>query len=59
MIVYVVTNKSVVDGVEKTNIIGIYKTEEQATEQYEKHVNSGLYNIFPMVVGQTVLNVEV
>lgn len=59
MVVYVVTNRIVVDGVEKTYIIGIYKTEEQATEQYETHVDSGWFNIFPMVVGQTVLNVEV
>jgi len=59
MVVYVVINRIIVDKEEKLNIIGVYTDRRFAMEQYEEYVNNGQYNIIAMVVGQTVLNVEV
>jgi len=60
MIVYVVINKTTTQqGVDKTNIVGVYEDRKVALEQYRKHLNNGQYQIISMVINQTVMNVVI
>ena len=60
MIVYIVINTtSTQQGVDKTNIVGVYDDHKVAMEQYKKYLNNGQYQIISMVINQTVMNVGI
>lgn len=60
MIVYIVINKTITQqGVDKTNIVGVYDDRKLAMEQYKKYLNNGQYQIISMVINQTVMNVGI
>lgn len=59
MIVYVVINEQVVEGKIVVNIIGVYNTHEEAMEQYTAYVDNGRYGIYPVIMGQTTMNLTI
>lgn len=60
MIVYVVINKTrTQQGVDKTNIVGVYEDHKIAMEQYRKYLDNGQYQIISMIINQTVMNVVI
>ena len=59
MIVHIVINKtSTQQGNDKINIVGVYDDRKLAMEQYKKY-RYGQYQIIPMVINQTVMNVGI